>query len=405
MNLRRFIALVLCFAMLFCLAACNSDTDSNVDETPKDPESDKADDGASDSQDGSEPADSDPDEPELTPAELERLENIEYLKTVEYLDFELTDGSKPYYVGRWFEKEIEGEKHMVTLTDGSSLYFLINNASSFDVNFTVITTKEEPYFAYSIDGGEPVRQHITESTVTLPDTDRHIVQIIADGMTETEGKWQEEKGFALKNIMVAPGSSIWGVKPTNKVIFYYGDSITEGIRALNMDATSDGNSATNAYPWYCSKALGAVTYSVGYGATGVTKEGSFNTFINAIDYYSEGREVNDGTIPDLIVVNHGTNDSSAAARIFNIRLTSAIKRLQEKYEGVTIVYLIPFRQTHAEDIKTVMSEFDNVHVVETADWGVTFTDNGYHPDVAGAKLAGEKLAEALREIMGEEFFK
>jgi hypothetical protein len=171
-----------------------------------------------------------------------------------------------------------------------------------------------------------------------------------------------------------------------------------------MNATSDGNSATNSYAWYCSEELGAVTYSIGYGASGVNIEGSFTTLIKAIDYNSEGREVDDGITPDLIVVNHGTNDGGASSRIFKGKLTAAIERLQEKYEGVTIVYLIPFRQTHADDIKSVMSEFENVHVVETADWDISFTDNGYHPDVAGAKKAGGKLAEALLGIMGEEFF-
>jgi lysophospholipase L1-like esterase len=389
------------FCNAFSLVACNGGGE-DVGGTPD--ENGGVTDNTDDGNGNNEGDNKDNVTPEPTPEELAKAENIEYLKTVTYLDFELTDSAEPYFMGRWFEKEIEGENHMVTVTDGSALYFLINNASSFDVNFTVITTMEEPYFAYSIDGGEPVRQHITEPTVTLPDTSRHTVRIIADGMTEGEGKWKDEKGFALKSITVADGGEIFGIKPTNKVIFYYGDSITEGIRALNMNATSDGNSATNSYAWYCSEELGAVTYSIGYGASGVTVEGSFTTMIKAIDYNSEGREVNDGITPDLIVVNHGTNDGGTSSRIFKGKLTAAIERLQEKYEGVTIVYLIPFRQTHADDIKSVMSEFENVHVVETADWDISFTDNGYHPDVAGAKKAGGKLAEALLGIMGEEFF-
>ena len=92
------------------------------------------------------------------------------------------------------------------------------------------------------------------------------------------------------------------------------------------------------------------------------------------------------------------------SRIFKTKLTAAIERLQEKYKGVTIIYLVPFRQTHADDIADVMNTFENVHVVGTADWDISFTDNGYHPDVAGAKKAGGKLAEALLQIMGEEFF-
>ena len=47
---------------------------------------------------------------------------------------------------------------------------------------------------------------------------------------------------------------------------------------------------------------------------------------------------------------------------------------------------------------------DNAYVVATKGWKISYTD-GVHPDAAGAKLAGEKLAAALVEIFGEEYFK
>ena len=156
----------------------------------------------------------------LSPEEQLAADRQAYLDTVTYRDFVLTGEDQPYYMGRWFDKEIEGVSHKVTLTDGAHLYFLIENAASFDVVFTVITTGEEPYFAYSIDGGEMIRQHIAEPTVTLPDTGRHTVRIVADAMTEGEGKWDKEKGFAIKSITPAEGGSMVGIKPTEKVIFF-----------------------------------------------------------------------------------------------------------------------------------------------------------------------------------------
>ena len=101
-------------------------------------------------------------------------------------------------------------------------------------------------------------------------------------MTEGEGKWDKEKGFALRDIIPAEGGVICGIRPTEKTIFFYGDSITEGIRALNMSASSDGNSATNSYAWQCSEALGVTPYLIGYGATGILSAGSFHTMKNAI---------------------------------------------------------------------------------------------------------------------------
>ena len=340
----------------------------------------------------------------LSPEEQVAADRQAYLDTVTYRDFVLTGEDEPFYMGRWFDKDIEGTPHKVTLTDGAHLYFLIENAASFDVAFTVITTGAEPYFAYSIDGGEPVRQHITEPTVTLPDTGRHTVRIIADGMTEGEGKWDREKGFALRSVTPSEGGSIIGIKPTEKVIFFYGDSITEGIRALNMNATSDGNSATNAYSWQCAETLGVTPYLIGYGASGIIMPGSFHTMLNAIDYLSDGRPVDDSISPDIIVVNHGTNDVGQNRQLFEEQLTVTLNRLREKYPEAPIVYLIPFEQTHARVIPGVVEKMENAYVIETRGWKISYTD-GIHPDVAGAKYAGEQLAAALVEIFGEDYIK
>lgn len=378
-KLTLFLALLLCAS--FLLTACNGD--NTPDTTPAVTEA--------------------PTEP-LTPEQQLAADREAYLSTVTYRNFVLTGEDEPFYMGRWFDKEIEGATHKVTLTDGAHLYFLIENAASFDVTFTVITTGEEPYFAYSIDGAEPIRQHITEPTVTLPDTGRHTVRIIADGMTEGEGKWDLEKGFALKSVTPAEGGSIVGIKPTEKVVFFYGDSITEGIRALNMNATSDGNSATNAYSWQCAEALGVTPYLIGYGASGIIMEGSFSTMLNAIDYLSDGRPVDDDVKPDVIVVNHGSNDVGQSRLLFEEQLTVTLNRLREKYPEAPIVYLIPFEQTHSRVIPGVVEKMENAYVIETRKWEITYTD-GIHPDAAGAKAAGDQLSAALTAIFGENYFK
>ena len=327
-----------------------------------------------------------------------------HFEDINSTEYKVIDGSaKPGFVGRWFEKEIDGVKHTVTLSDGSTFYFLTDGAEGFNVNFTVITTGKTPFFAYSVDGSDPVRQLITEPYVKLPDNGIHNVCIWADGMTEGEGKWGLEKGFALKDVTVESGT-VCGVMPQKKIIAYYGDSITEGIRALNMYADSEGNSATNAYPYHCSKALGTLTHSVGYGATGIISIGSFNTMIKAIDNISyEVKEI-EGFMPDVIVVNHGTNDNGYTDNGFKKALIETLDRLVEKYPDVPVFYAIPFGQYKAAVIREVCAAYPTITVVETEGWGITFTDS-LHPDVNGAKIAGEKLAEAIKASLGEEFFK
>ena len=353
----------------------------------------------------------------LSPEEEELRANEAYLATVSYLDFTLTGENTPYYVGRWFEKTVNNTTHTVTTTDGSHLYFLIDGAQSFDILFSTLTSLETPYFAYSIDGATPSRQLITSPTVTLPDSGKHTVRIIADGMTENESKWTGERGFAIKSIEPSEGGKLYGIKPSEKVIFFYGDSITEGIRALNMNANSNGNSATHAYSWYCAEALGAVPYFIGYGASGLVQAGSFHPMIDAIDYLSATRKVEDSPLanitPDLIVVNHGTNDAlnGISTAAYEAALRKAIVRLQEKYPGVAIVYMVPFLEganaavtAQANVLDALAKEIDNLHIVHTKDWRLAYTDGNLHPNVIGAKKAGKTLAEEILAITGKDFF-
>ncbi len=355
-------------------------------------------------------------EPETTsPEDIVQMEDQAYLDSLDYRKFVLTDEETPHYVGRWFEKSVEGASHMVTTTDGAHLYFLVEGTAEIAVNFTVITKLELPYFAYSIDGGEPVRQHIDEATVTLPDDGRHTVCIIADGLSETEQKWARETGFALRSVEAGEGRIV-GIRPDEKIVFFYGDSITEGIRALSMEANANGNSATHAYSWYTAQNLGATPYLIGYGATGLIQTGSFNTMLNAIDSLSRNRLVEDSPVanvtPDLIVINHGANDSGLPVADFDAALRTAVARLQEKYPGVPIIYCVAFLeaenatvQAQGAAIDRLATEIDGLYVVHTGAWALSYTDGNLHPDAAGGKKAGDLLAEAILEIVGEDFFK
>ena len=391
---KRILTLALCFIMLFSFVACNGGDEpvaTTAAETTTSPATTL----------GEEAKDPTPTKP---------TDPVEYLATVDYNKFELTGDSKPYFMGRWFEKEIGGVSHMVTVTDGSLFYFMIDGATSFDVNFTVITEKETPYFAYSIDGGTPVRQLITDKTVELPDTTLHTVRIIADCMNSSEDKWEGEKGFAFKSLTASEGGTIYGIKPKNKVIFYYGDSITEGINALG-DGTQY-NSATNSYAWLCSEQLGATHYSIGYSGTGITRgieEGkSFAKFSIAIDHLSKDRLVSDGIKPDVIVINHGCNDATIGTdpEEFKANLMDGITKLKTMYPDTPIYYVVPFDQKWKIQLGVMLKNVENVTLIGTAGWATDdmYTDDNGHPSAEGAKTLAGKLAAALKEQLGADFF-
>ena len=383
---KRFLAIILCLLMITALVACNG---------------------------GDEPAATTAATTEATTGvtttteitEAERLTLEEYLATVTYRNFELTGNTSPYFMGRWFEKEISGVSHMVTVTSGSHCYFMTDGATSIDVEFTLLTREKSTHFAYSIDGGTPVRQRVTNKTVTLPDAEYHTVRIIADGIEEGGGKkWTEEQGYALKSITASEGGSIYGIKPKNKIVFYYGDSITEGIYALGSDA--EYNSAVNSFTWHSAEKLGVTPYFIGYGASGFTVSGSFAPMIDAIDYNSKDRPLTDTTVPDVIVISHGTNESSTSRDAFETAAKAAIERLNEKYPNTPIIFLGHGNSVNQKYVLCpgIADDYENVYWVGSKPWGITFTDS-CHPNAAGAKKLGNKLADEMISILGEDFFK
>ena len=112
--MKKIIAILLCMLTVFALVSC----------TETDP-----------------PADGDTTTTTTTttatssPQEIKLAELTQYLSTVDYNTFEVTEADKPYFMGRWFEKEINGEAHMVTVTDGSLFYFLVEGAEVFRRQF------------------------------------------------------------------------------------------------------------------------------------------------------------------------------------------------------------------------------------------------------------------------------
>ena len=431
-SIYLFVALVLMLTVV-CLAACNGDNTpaetTAADTTAAVTDAETVDETTDAATEPETVADTEPETTTKTetvttaeaetqdPAELESLRaaDLEYLSSVTYMDFELTGENAPYYVGRWFEKQVNGKPHIVTTTDGSHMYLMVEGATSITISFTYIHTTYMPYYAYSIDGGEMNRNPISNRRINLPDKGRHIICIVADGLYGGENKWSNEEGFAIKEI--TSKGRIVGIKPTAPVVFFYGDSITEGSVALGLEQSGLNNSAVNAYPWPTAKELGAVPYYIGYSSSGMIQTGSFNSCINAIDKLSQYRPLESSSIanitPDLIVINHGVNDvydnrNTVSNTITAIKAT--LTRLQEKYPGVKIIYVVPFWEGQeapvaelGRELDKLVDQYDELYVVHTKDWNITYTD-GIHPNAAGAVKIGEYLSEAIVGIVGEDFF-
>ena len=308
------------------------------------------------------------------------------------------------FVGRWFDSTISGTNVKSTINQGSELYFKVKNTTSINVNFIVNTAYKTPYFAYSIDGADMTRQLVTSPTLPTVSLDEHIIRVVVDGVTESENKWIGEKGFAFKDITVDSTGTVTGVLPKNKKIMFFGDSITEGIRVLNMNADSEGNSATGAFPYIASTNLNAISYRVGFGGAGVTKggNGGVPSLINFIDNMTKNK-LAPYYEPDIIVVNIGTNDFDAATDVFKSQYTAVINRLLIKYSGTPLFIMVPFNGTRKSEITDITNNKKGVYMVDTTGWDISTTD-GLHPDAAGSIKAGTKLSDYIISTLGRNYF-
>ena len=337
---------------------------------------------------------------------LNRIEKINSLPSLtNFLLPRYTQITEPVgFVGRWFDSTISGTNVKSTINQGSELYFKVKNTTSINVNFIVNTAYETPYFAYSIDGADMTRQLVTSPTLPTVSLDEHIIRVVVDGVTESEDKWIGERGFAFKDITVDSTGTVTGVLPKNKKIMFFGDSITEGVRVLNMNANSEGNSATAAFPYIASTNLNAISYRVGFGGAGVTKggNGGVPSLINFIDNMTKNR-LAPYYEPDIVVVNIGTNDFDAAPDVFKSQYTAVINRLLIKYSGTPLFIMVPFNGTRKSEITDITNNKKGVYMVDTTGWDISTTD-GLHPDVAGSIKAGTKLSDYIISTLGRNYF-
>lgn len=325
--------------------------------------------------------------------------------TIAGREYERLAENTPCFHGRWFDKTVEGIPCKVTATAGARVFLLVEGARSLKVRFMArygyVSGGSKACYAYSVDSREPERFPLDHVTVPLPDTGRHAVCLFTDGLPDGVGRWEEELVFVLESITPSEGGRLWGIRPLAPLIFFFGDSITEGVHVIGGDEYLWQNSATYAYPRYCADALGATPYFIGYGGSGYLRAGWFHTMENAMDYLSGGHAVADSPYasltPDLIVINHGTNDMDYPMMDFLSAMRGTLSGLYRRYPDIPVVYVIPLQQTHATVIRRLMAEYPRGYVVESEGWPMSYTD-GIHPNAASAKRMGENVARAIREL-------
>ena len=339
--------------------------------------------------------------------------------------YEEISGEEYGFSGRWYDRIYNNRTCYGSYTAGSEFYFAVEDTENIFLKVTGDCSDANPaYLAISVDGGEFARMPAPNGTLKIAsglDKDqKHTVRVILDShYLYQANKWHLGNGFAFERAVVDEGGKITGIRPLEKTILYYGDSITEGVGCLANDTSgaSASHSALGAYPYSISKALGAVSFTNGYGATGILTAGCAGVprCIEIFDTcYLGGQSVDYPEEPGAIVLNHGHNDGPQnASEDFISEYKILLAKFTETFPNAPVFCVVPFNQNRSADILTAYNEYvsesgrDDIYFIATEDYYTdksAETTDGAHPTMETAQKFGKMLAKEIEDILGKGYF-
>lgn len=300
-------------------------------------------------------------------------------------------------IGRWTTKLIHHTAVLYATNLGSLIKFDLINSSMLTIDFFNNGNPFGPsqIVAVRIDNQTWHRYLTNQMPQTIALTwQTHTVEIMLVGNSDLDDVWDGNQGFALKSIAVSSAAII---KPntSNQPVTFIGDSITSGCWINGHHAAFDYAAEAN-YVAVCADQLHLDATRISYSAAGILNPGTGGvpnamTFLDQIDATTKWLP----TTTTRVILNIGVNDRHFARSEFTRVLPQFIAQVQMRFRSVPISIMIPFSQTFAPIFRQTVSQLNNVQLIETKDWHLSYTD-GLHPDAAGSVIAGNRLAEALQ---------
>lgn len=296
--------------------------------------------------------------------------------------------------GRWFIKAIHQQPLLYTTNLGSTLRFTTDQCTQLVVEVTNFHSPLGPsqVWAWRIDAGSWHRVTAANYHFTINcSPEQHLIEIITAGNSDLDQVWTGQAGFGIANITIDDGQLTSA--PHQPVIDFIGDSITAGCWVAGKHAALDYRPETNYVGVACDD-LSALGVRVAYSAGGVLRPATggvpnarhYLAQLDAVDQWQPNH-------PDLVVVNLGVNDRRYPVDQFMVAYDDMLKKVQQLFDNVPTVIMIPFKQSFAHQIKSLAQQH-GLAVIDTASWHPTYTD-GLHPDQAGSIRCGHQLAQAL----------
>ncbi len=313
------------------------------------------------------------------------------------------------YIGHWDEVGID--QQAVTVNSGSRILCAFTG-HELSGRFGVHRITNPAQIYVSIDGHSPALYKLDSRIENFSPKplagDRHTVQITVKDVDERADRWVPPLASAVvfKGFILAPHCHVLPLPPvTGPKMEFYGDSITQGVRALSMALGPNGSDGTSDYAYLTATAFGAISNQIGFGRQGIirTGNGEVPPAPQSFGWNFKGSKADPSFIPQVVVINQGTNDVIYPSSRFVPAYRAYVAEIRKAYPRAWIFCMRPFGGFHAEDVRRAVEVLHDSRIVyvDTTGWLARsdFTD-GIHPTVHGHLIAARKLVRVISSRTG-----
>jgi len=314
------------------------------------------------------------------------------------------DDKRLDYVGHWALSQAAA----TTVNTGSRLLFtFVGTRLIAHVDVTDVLLKPQVYV--TIDGRShlvTLTQPVIALAATLPNR-LHTVAIDVKSLDAGGARWARPLTTAvnLTALDLGPGGHLMARPRSASLHFeFYGDSITEGIKALGPDYSMADADATRSFATLVSRAFRADDAELGFAGQGVINPGlggvgaASNSFGHVL-----AAQAAQGSPPDAVVVNFGENDTQASAQEFTDAYRAYLRQIRAAYPKTWIFAVHSLNGDHAQDITAAVRPLSDRKIVDvdTSGWiPPASTYDGQHPTAWGHRQVAARLIAVIKAKTG-----
>ena len=290
------------------------------------------------------------------------------------------------YTGRFGKVNGWGANNYMTASaPGAYFEFAFTGSYAEMQLYTEFSYEPHGHVYIEIDGGARVESTIQKYIrISAKGEGPHYVKVIYKSTVEQMNRWYIPLNTKLSLVGIEAEGLVPLAPDERKTIEFIGDSITEGVLvATNKVNIQDQcnrpwqDDSTSTYAWLFAEAMNLRPYTMGYGATGLTRSGC-GCVPKAADAYPYNFENSPTTYPscDYIMINHGANDR-APGNVPNAKYYDEyydfLKLVRSRNPESKIVILSPFCGAMDETLPAFVERYnkeqnDNIYYISSHGW-------------------------------------